>query len=132
MMYSADQFKTASQFRSAFYGCSVVMVDGRRKAASRITDKEVAEFQISAIWDRTFEQWVTPDRVSVQLTRELDIWSGESCRYFAPMGCNCGEEVSSAPANATDAEIVRAWQRYEQGQVDWMELSSWGYWDMED
>lgn len=131
MLYDARQFKTALQFRRAFYGCQVVMVDGRRKAASRVTDKEVREFQISAIWDRTFEQWVTPDRVAVQ-TREVDIWSGESCRYFAPRGGTCGEEVFSAPANATDAEIVSTWQRYEQGQVDWMDLSTGDYWDMED
>lgn len=64
MLYSADQFKTAIAFRKAFYGCQVVLVDGRRKAASRVTNKEVKEFQISAVWDPYIGDWVTPDKVA--------------------------------------------------------------------
>ena len=66
LYYSAEPFAAApvAMFHEAFRGCTVTLVDGTQRPASRVTAAQVRGYLISAVWSPDYQQWRVADRVA--------------------------------------------------------------------
>jgi hypothetical protein len=62
------------------------------------------------------------------MTREIVIAETKYGVKFHPVNVEHGEEIFLAPTGTSYEAILAAWEGYEDGQVQWMDLSSGAWW----